>query len=81
MSKDKSIAWNVKQMRRGDIYVDAEQGVIFRDSEQTDKVHHVGPFGDVWKIDCPTWPAVRIYTQERGDCEDPREFKKMLRKK
>ena len=72
----KAIAYSIKDMRRGDVYLTSDGDVIFRDSEVVDHMHYIGPFGDVWDItpDYIDWPAVRIFKQDRQDCEDPREF-------
>lgn len=78
----KHVAHNIKEMRRGDIYVDEDDAVLVRDSEETDRLHHIGPFGDHWMISRGVaWPVTRVFKQNRGDCEDPREFNRNLRKK
>lgn len=78
----KHIAYSIKEMRRGDIYVDEDDALLIRDSEETNKLHHIGPFGDHWMISVGVaWPVTRVFKQDRGDCEDPREFNRNLRKK
>lgn len=78
----KHVAYSIKEMRRGDIYVDEDDALLIRDSEDTDRLHHIGPFGDHWMVGSAiAWPATRVYKQDRGDCEDPREFNRNLRKK
>jgi hypothetical protein len=77
-SKNKDLAYNVKGMRRGDIYISASDGaVMWRLWGRTDKLGFVSPFGEYWLIDSETpldttiFPAVRVYKQTRGDLERP----------
>jgi hypothetical protein len=76
----KAVAYDIDGMRRGDIYIDEDGAILIRDSEEKERLHHIGPFGDHWMITGGVaWPVQRIYKQDRGDCEDPREFKKTLK--
>lgn len=80
--RHKTRAFNIKDMRRGDIYVDQDGVPVFRDYKKTDKLHYISPYGATWEI-LPvsvSWPVDRIYKQVRLNMEDPRAEEKTFKK-